>query len=611
MSGFSYSFSIAPQKSTSVGESELWSFNGTAVLPCTSSTVALYNSSKNLGMLVQKEVAHALSFCAPFRSLGGHLEKILAAMPPLRETPEDAHNILRGIRDAGFLESSDAAWRRITQVSASAQSASARVFILTCDRPAALKRLLENLTTITLDAVIESVWVIDDSKNPASQADNAEIVSGLAHTLPVPVRHVDNELQQTLLDHLAKSLPQHTSSVDFLLSAGEWPTFATYGRARNLALLLSVGYRSLVLDDDILLRAIAPPAASRGLSLGTAGDRQAKFYDSHNALMQHALDVGQDPLSLMLKHVGVNLGNLVSNELSGPESLSGWDGEVLSRHSAASPLLLSQCGSWGDPGTADGNWIFFLPSCSIAELLASKHPTDALLAARSAWVGYRGPTLSPFGVMSAVTGLDHQHLLPPYFPAGRGEDIFFGILLQRLHPESLVLNEGWAIQHEPLEARPERGDLSPISVSPGLNMLADWLGREPEDQWGVSPERRLQMVSDEVRTLAEMDNASLERLMGLNLASKRTSLLARCVGHAENLQAIESSANTEAWSHFLANTQNSLMQALQISETNAINNAFAKNNQKDWGSLKTMGTRLADSLAAWPQICEAAKDFTP
>ncbi|GIR90450.1 MAG: hypothetical protein CM15mP89_4550 [Gammaproteobacteria bacterium] len=59
-------------------------------------------------------------------------------------------------------------------------------------------------------------------------------------------------------------------------------------------------------------------------------------------------------------------------------------------------------------------------------------------------------------------------------------------MLQRLHPESGVWNEGWAIRHEPIDTvRAEA--LTALSVKPGISLLADWLGREPRDQWGLAP----------------------------------------------------------------------------------------------------------------------------
>jgi len=561
--------------------------------------------------LAQSEVAHALSLCKPFRSMAAHLDSILAEMPPLRDNPDDVRNILASIREAGFFESSAAAWHRVTHETTSHFESPARVFILTCDRPQALQRLLESLAETGIDPAIESVWVIDDSRQPASRSQNADIISTCSERLPLPVHHVDDALQESLLDHLTRQAPQHESSQRFLLDPAEWPNSPTYGRARNLALLLSVGFRALVLDDDILLQAIAPPSAQRGLELGQAGGREAQFYESHATLMQHALQLDESPLALMLKNVGLTLGELISRDLSGPTGLSGWDGETLSRYSAQSAVLLNQCGTWGDPGTRDGSWTFFLPKASIKNLVDSQAEMTALLDAGASWVGYRGPTLTSFGVMAAVTGLDHRKLLPPYFPAGRGEDLLFGIMLQRVHPDSLALSEGWSIRHEPVDARPGRGTLNPLGSSAGLHTLADWLGREPAEQRGLTPEGRLQLLSTDVRTLSECDAASLEQLAGAQLASKRTSLLARCMGHAEDLGNMATSPNLATWSEFISQTQAKLITSLQEPEAEPIGSALSRHDQADWASLRDMGSRLADSLAAWPELCAEAGHFKP
>ena len=611
MSDFNISYSIGSLPSAAGGQAPLWSFNSVKVLPCMGNTVTLHNSRNNQGMLVQSEVAHALSFCAPFRSMDAHLEQILAAMPPLRDNPEDVRNILTGIRDAGFLESAETAWQRLTADITPHESAPARVFILTCDRPAALDRLLNNMCDLAMDPAIESLWIIDDSKQPTSQEQNAKIIADMADRLTVPVQHVDDELQRSLCDHLMRATPQHQASLSFLLDAERWLGMPTYGRARNMALLLSVGYRALVLDDDIVLQAIAPPRAARGLRLATAGDREAEFYESQDALAQHALDSGHHPLAHMLGNVGKTVGDLVHTSLSGPADLVGWNGKVLAGYSADSPVLLNQCGSWGDPGTGDGSWIFFLPEPSIKSLMASGRSVEQLLSARANWIGYRGPTLSAYGTLSQLTGFDHRALLPPYFPAGRGEDVLFGIMLQRMHPESLVLSEGWAIRHEPLETRVERGQLAPLNAAPNLQTLADWLGREPEDEKGLTPERRLLSVSDDVRKLSEMNQGALERLVGEQLASKRTSLLARCTKHLEQAAGMETTTNLTTWSEFLSQTQAGLIEALQNPEPTPLSSLLPKTSVQDIEALRTLGDQLACAIAAWPEVCEAAKSFRP
>ena len=609
MSDFNLSYSLGSPPAATAAQGPLFSFNSVKVLPCVGNTVTLHHVKTQQGMLVQAEVAHALSFCKTFRTMEAHLNTVLAAMPPLQENPEDARNILTGIRDAGFLESSEDAWARLTRGTDPREIPPARLFILTCDRPAALERLLNNLADVGVDPAIESVWVIDDSKRASSTKNNAEIIATCANRLPVPVRHVDRAMQQRLMEHLIEALPQHAPSVAFLLDGETWPNTPTYGRARNLALLLSVGHRALVLDDDILLQAIAPPYTQRELKLGSPNERESVMYAGQDELGSHALPIGGNPLALMLNNVGTTVGEVVASQLSGPLALVGWDGEMLSHHSASSRILLNQCGSWGDPGTGDGSWIFFLPPSSIKTALAAETPLESLLAARASWLGYRGPTLSPYGTISQFTGIDHTALLPPYFPAERGEDILFGVMLQRVHPESLVFSEGWSIRHEPMEPRSDRGHLNPMEVSPSLLSLADWLGQEPEDQWGLTPERRLHNLSSEVKALSEMDERALEQLVGAQLASKRTSLLARCMGHSEQLATLDNLPNSGAWGEFLSATQSALIEALQIPDATPISKALASAGQTDWASLRNIGNNLADSLTAWPEICAAAKTF--
>jgi hypothetical protein len=484
------------------------------------------------------------------------------------------------------------------------------MFILTCDRPEALERLLGSLCDLAIDPTIESLWVIDDSKQTALEARNAGIIAAIKDRIPVPVHHADATMQQALCDHVRQAAPQHETNLSFLLGAERWSGSPTYGRARNVSLLLSVGYRALVLDDDIRLQAIAPPCAALGLKLADAGDREAAFYENADVLAQHALDTGQNPLTQILGNVGRTLGGLLQSSLSGPADLAGWDGNLLSQYGAQSQVLLNQCGSWGDPGTGDASWIFFLPESSIKSLMAADQPLEHLLAARANWMGYRGPTLSAYGTLSQLTGFDHRMLLPPYSPAGRGEDVLFGIMLQRLHPDSLVLSEGWSIRHDPVETRTERGGLKPLNVAPSMNTLADWLGREPEAEEGLTPARRLQSVCEDVRKLADMRIDALERLTGEKLASKRTSLLARCTRHLEQVSGMDASANVAAWSEFLSQTQAGLIEGLQSAAPTPLTSMLEGDTSTTEASLREMGNQFADALAAWPEICEAAESFS-
>ena len=594
---------------------QLWSFHGVKQIAGPGGTVVLHKRGCDRTMLVQPDVAEALFLCSPFRTLESHTRTVISLLPSLAEHAEHTQQTLTGIAEAGLFESSEAAWERLTSdaldnTRPTNQSGEAvRVFIMTCDRPNALTRLLAGLAESPLPPEVESVWVIDDSRDEKNISANASVIADSVSVLNKPVHHVDQTMKARLIEHIRGALAGSDSAVSWLLDHDQWPDMATYGVARNLSLLLSVGYRALVLDDDVIPQAITPPLSTTSLKAGTANDRESVFYTSTEELNRHALTNPYSPLAMMLQHLGEPLGKILKAELASHRDLAGWDGAVLSAHDSTSPTLLNQCGSWGDSGTGGAQGVVYLGEASIKRLMDTSEPLEAVLGARASWFGYRGPMLSHYGTMSQLTGFDHRALLPPYLPAGRGEDILFGIMLQRLHPESLVYNEGWAIRHTPLEERSARGALSPLTTHAGTSLLADWLGREPADQWGLTPERRLTGLADQVTRLAEMEAPPLEAMIKEELVAKRTNLLNRCMKHLSQLGPLEDLPRTSEWRAFLEASRDQLVADIQAPENDALDAAAKKLGGDGLSQLRRHGQAFAEALALWPQICEVASAF--
>ena len=591
--------------------SPLWSFHGVRMLAGPGGSVILHKIRGDRRMIVQPDVAEALRLCTPFRTIEAHTRNVIEAIPALKEHAEHTRQTLKSLADAGLFESSEACWARLTAPqTAATPDATARVFILTCDRPRALNRLLSGLREYPLPTAVEGIWIIDDSRQAGHVEENASIIADQATGAKVPVVHVDLAAREDLIQHLKGVLPAHAENIGWLLDRSYWGKAATYGQARNVALLLSVGNRALVLDDDIIPQAIAPPLSATSLRFGTANDREAVFYVSKEALMQHALPLPESPLALMLESLGQPLGTLLPQHLEGHAALSGFDGELLDHCDAQSIIKLSQCGTWGDAGTgSSGNWIFHLPPQSVKKLLSHGEELSAILDVGANWMGYRGATITSYGIMAAVTGIDHRDMLPPYLPAGRGEDVLFGILLQRLYPESAVWNEGWAIRHEPLEERTGRGELTPLSAQAGTTLLADWLGREPRDQWGIAPTQRLAGMAEEVQRLAVMDNDSLESLVRQELVSKRSALLSQCMAHLGRVAEMSDLPGAPEWRAFLERSRDQLVAEIQASEASPLQDRLQGSGVTDIAALRAHGQHFADALSAWPEICAAAADF--
>jgi hypothetical protein len=612
MTDINYSYSIGAQPTGNAEPTTLWSSHGVRVIPLTANVVVLFNPNNDARLLVQPEVARALEQCFCFKSLEEHLDHLFDTMPPLREQPADALQILQLVRDAGIFESADMAWQRLTANTNNApplDDSPVRLFILTCDRPEALQRLLNALQEQGLPQQVEALFVIDDSRKDENEAANAGAIESAQSGMHIPIYHIDTAARADLISHLKVSLAESKhASVDFLLTRSHWGQAPTYGLARNLALLLSVNYRALVLDDDILPQALLPPLPAKNLTFDYPNARESVLYPSATDMQQHTLIADYNPLAAMLQSLGQPLGKILSANLSGASALKGIDGRLTTSLEAKSRVHLSQCGTWGDPGTKDSEWIFFQPEASIKRLLDRDSEPEKLLAARTAWIGYRGATIGPHGTLSHLTGLDHRALLPPYLPAGRGEDLLFGIMLQRLHPESAVYNEGWAVAHYPVENRSARGRLSPVKRSATIMMLADWLGRATGDEAGIPPETRLFMLADEISRVSQMTEAALEDLVRKELLQWRTSLLARCMDHLDALSRLENLPGARSWRTFLEQSRDNLVDQIQSQEPHPVADALTRATY-DLETLRRRGLAFSEAIKAWPAICQAAREF--
>jgi len=611
MTDINYSAALGEAPSADSASKLLWSFNGVKMLAGPSGSVILHKLQGDRRVMVQPNVADALRQCGPFRTIEAHTRRVIEHSPLLREHAEHTRQTLQGLADGGIFESSDACWQRLTQGgNLRSEQTACRLFVLTCDRPAALDRLLSGLREFPLPSPVEGVWIVDDSRDGENIKENAAIIERQAEGVRVPLVHVDLTFRQDLIQHLKSALPENRRCVEWFLERSVWGAQPTYGLARNLALLLSVGKRALMLDDDIIPQAIAPPLAAKNLAFAIPNEREAHFYASREALSQRALPLPDSPLSMMLAALGQPLPALIAQHLTDHTKLAGTDGELLTRHGQASRVLISQCGSWGDPGTANGTWIINLPVSSIKKLLKQSDDLQGLLSARSHWHGYRGPALTHYGTLSQLTGLDHSVTLPPYLPAGRGEDLLFGIMTQRLHPDCAVWNEGWAIRHENTEDREYRTAMNPLSARLGISLLADFLGHEPRDHWGLSPVARLTGLAHQVRGLGTMELGALENIVREELVSKRGALLTQCIDHLREMAAVADLPGAPAWQAFLEQSRDQLVKELQTPEPNPLAKlGGVAQDRHSIQRLRAYGEQFGDGLEAWPSICEAAAAF--
>ncbi|GAB3274833.1 hypothetical protein GCM10027297_09270 [Parahaliea aestuarii] len=544
-----------------------------------------------------------LQHCMVFRTLEDHARKLVATFPQLGGNVDDALRVLVQVRDAGLFVSASQLCGRLNQEVTKREVDRCKAFIITCDRPEAVERLLESLLQNAKLATQKQLYLIDDSRHPQSTLANADAVERFNLRSPASMQYIGHEQQEALIERLCESLPEDTEAVRFLFSSGPWAGQKTYGRARNICLLLSMGERCIVMDDDVLCTALARPAREQGLALSD-GMREAEFYAGEGEWQQRWIRQNFDPLVGHGRCLGLSAAQVM--QLSGghmqPAQLAGASLALFRDIHASAPVLMTQSGSVGDPGTTNNAWLSNLGEGSVRAMLQRQGGLPAALETRQCWLGQARATLTKRAVMSQVTGLDNRAELPPYFPALRGEDQLFGAMLDFLIPDSLVMEFDWAVPHLPIEER--AGNAAGDSVVPrgGLQLLASYLAEVKPRDPGVGYDTRLQLLTARLDTLAQLSTTSL-------VAQLRASL-SRAQGFALqtlNDRLADTGALDPDWKTYLEKNARDCIQALQhpaqLAELPGV--GAGATDETVASIIRERAAGFASALRAWRRIREA------
>jgi hypothetical protein len=420
----------------------------------------LHNPRNGKRAMVMPEVYSALLLCRQFKSLEQHAANVIAANPDIQVQPDEIKKVLKNMLDSGMMVSARQVCENLKQepepTSASDEPGLPVVAIITWERPEALERLLSSIASNCNSKNFHSLYVIDDSRTQENITRNQAVVEEMVASVEAPLRYFGRAEQQVLLDELVEQLPEHESAIRFLADHSRWEDLWTAGLSRNLALLLSCGRRLVMVDDDAVCDVYDPPLLKPNISFSDE-PRETRFYEYEQDWAHLHQPLNPDPINRHMQCLGMTfstaLSELGKNNLK-PMGMSNATALLASELTADSPVLMTECGSVGCPGTRDNTWLPYLTEASLKRMLSSADNTTSALTRRKVWSGRNHPHFAPRSNMSQITGFDNRQMLPPYLPILRGQDRLFGYMLDFVFPGSVVLDYPWAVPHLPL---PERG----------------------------------------------------------------------------------------------------------------------------------------------------------
>jgi hypothetical protein len=527
---FSYSFDASPSQQRPRADGGLFAVDKLTEFALSEHQLLARNARTSRELVMPGEHFKTLvGFCSVFRTLDEHVAELMKGSDGSPERTAAIRKVVESFRDGGLTISAAEICNDLAPAAgATPIAAKPVVVIITCDRPQALERLLGSvLANCTLQA-IDRLFVVDDSRSAENRARNRELTAAAGSQAPVGFHYFGAAEASGLMESLLRQLPEHEEAIRFLVDRARWRDNKSYGVARNFSHLLSVGKPVVVFDDDALCEVYEPSFRADGVSF-TTSQPEAVFYSDHDAWRQGLKRERFDPVSGHLQCLGLSLPEALSvmglNRLP-QESLRAAPVPLARRLTRTSRVLITECGTTGDPGTGSNRWLANLPARSREQLAKSPGALQLAQSKRCCWLGRPQPVFGPNGIMSLVTGFDNRGFLPPYFPITRSEDRLFGQMVGYIYPDSVILDYPWAVPHLPMPERRWSPEDSRLSIGTGLVGLAlDDFFSERAECMAEAPHERLAFLARCFEDLAgASDSALLNRLAADRIGYKATQI---------------------------------------------------------------------------------------
>ena len=579
--------------------------------PVPGGNLLLHNTRTGKRAMVKPEVYASLLHCSQFKTLDQHTASIIESNPGMQGQQADIRKVLQSMLDSGIMISAKSACDRLksgVKDSIEGKDTTAPVVaILTWERPQALERLLESIVSNCDTEKFHRLYVIDDSRKAENIILNQTITDRFNDKIAAPLQYFGQAEQQSLLKELVARLPAHESGIRFLADQSRWKDHWTSGLTRNLALLLSCGHRLVMIDDDAICDVYDPPQRKPDITFSDR-PREAVFFGSEQEWAQLRQPINPDPVNRHMQCLGLTVSEALNTLGQSHLKAAGFSDATaiqLSELLPGSPVLLTECGSFGCPGTGNNTWLPDMAPNSLKRMLASTKETTHALTSRKVWSGRNQPHFAPGANMSQVTGFDNRQMLPPYLPILRGEDRLFGYMLDFIFPNSVTLDYPWAVPHLPIPDRRWRD--SDLSFKPADSFPMFFVEKIVEYKsscHSVSASDRLSNLStwfDDMASASEDSLKAMYRHSRLKSDSQRLNHLTELLASGE--------ATPVNWQNYLRNG---------ISQLNADLNKASREDFTPKGVPATMESdelmlfwkkvwcEFATALKAWPEIRDAA-----
>lgn len=184
--------------------------------PLPGNQVLFRGQSTHKSAIIQQTAVAILPWLQKFRTLDRHIDEIINHFPELRKNTADLRTLIDAFKRAGIMITGKEILRNIDLQNSGerlVESGRLNLFIMTCDRPKVLNRLLNSCPT--LDQEMFSWTIIDDSRDKNNATLNREVVNNSQQ----PIRYFGPDEQNEFRLNLYRNLPHARGAIEFYYRA--------------------------------------------------------------------------------------------------------------------------------------------------------------------------------------------------------------------------------------------------------------------------------------------------------------------------------------------------------------------------------------------------------
>jgi len=535
------------------------------------------------------QVLQALDRCRAFLSLAEHVQAVREILP---KVPADGIGRVLDSLVARRLLISEQDFVATLRPDAASSSRPVQLLVRLGDGGDALRPLLQSIASSAADRIVDSVVLLNEASSSAARQRLQSALPELLGMAGVPVRMVDASEQRASLQRIAGKEARLRAMTDTLFGAD---TAATGSQRFNLALTLTAGRRSLIVDQHMRAPLRRHAEYRRGMELRAVEQLSARFY-ANTAGALGSGDATVESGQLLDAHrraCGAPVGSLLADNAAAPWQAGDLRGVSLSECVVTGPaetVLATYSGTRGVRHGIHAEDLFLLDELSRNALSADREAYLRQLDGGALWYGVRRAALARRS-RTLPTSVDARQLLPFALPFGAGAGSSFSAMLGIARPDGVLMHmpDAWAVT----AADPDAAGIAKTARTPEFDaFVADYLVGRSDDIHAAAPAARLGAAAQRLRDLGAASDASLKGYVSEYVQFVRSDLVSR-------LQRAAEAAGKDAPLHWLAD-----LRAIVTLNGRALIDADAAQLSGS-GTLAILRGQLdatADALDTWPVL---------